>query len=109
MFSYLRVGKKQGLLKDELSLGSKLEGAADDENVWIVRCLLQHGGNRAGWVGHLHRWEVCILSETERSGSTRAMGKVGAGSPAVVAVTAVTARGELIASWRSCLATADKG
>lgn len=54
MFLYLRVGKKQGLLKDELSLGSELEGAVDDENVWIVWYLLQNGGNAAGWVGHLH-------------------------------------------------------
>ena len=52
MFSYLRAGKKQGLLKDELSLGSELEGAADDENVWIAQCLLRNGENGAGWVGH---------------------------------------------------------
>lgn len=64
MFPYLRAGKKQVLLKDELSLGSELEGAAGDENVWRARCLLQNGGNGAGWVGHLQRWEVCILSET---------------------------------------------
>ena len=42
-----------------------MEGAAGDENGWVAWCLLQHGGNGAGWVAHLHRCEVCILSEPE--------------------------------------------
>lgn len=120
----LERGKQQGLLKAELSLGSQLEGAADDENVWIVWCLLQNGGNRAGWVGYLHRCEVYILSEPENSGSTLAMAVVcvsggggwgGEGGMWLTdcsvsnIVTAVATCVEFTAGQRSHVATADKG